>query len=119
MIYLASPYTSADPEEVELRYDQALECFATLCQMGEIVYSPIVHCHPTAQRYSLPQDYAYWAKLNFTFLTRCDTLYVLCLPGWSHSLGVQEEIKLAKQFHLPIYYIDIDGTRCDVDGLLV
>ena len=117
MIYLASPNTSVNPEEVELRYNQALECFATLCRMGEIVYSPIVHCHPATQRYALPQEYAYWAKLDFAFLTRCDTLYVLCLPGWSHSRGVQAEIKLAEQHCLPVRYITIDGTNLDVDDL--
>jgi hypothetical protein len=41
-------------------------------------------------------------------LNRCDVLFVLMLPGWIDSDGLQGEIAFAKQKGMPIIYIDED-----------
>lgn len=106
MIYLASPYTHKDQLIMKTRFLLAEQVTARLLHRRSWVYSPIVHCHELALRYHLPTDFAYWRDYNFAMLRRCDTLYVLFIPGWEESLGVTEEIKFAQTAGIPVYAID-------------
>lgn len=102
MIYLASPYSHPDPGEVTLRVNQTMKCLAELLREGKFVWSPIVHCHELAMRHDLPKDAKYWELFSIDFLRRADGLYILTLPGWKESKGVQAEIAFAGTIFLPI-----------------
>jgi hypothetical protein len=39
-------------------------------------------------------------------LQRCDELAVLKLPGWRESTGVTAEIAIAREFGLPVRFIE-------------
>ena len=102
MIYLASPYTHESPAMVQHRVEVTARVTAHLIMRGLTVFSPIIHCHGIAVEHELPGDAEYWHKFNTAFLRKADEMFVLMLPGWSSSVGVNQEIALAKQLYIPI-----------------
>jgi len=110
MVYLASPYSSPDPLIVRTRYLLAMQATAILINRGVFVYSPIVHCHELAARHSMPTDFGFWRDYNLDMIRRCDALYVLALPGWDKSIGVDGEITFARSFSLPVHFIDEEAN---------
>ena len=100
-IYLSVPYT-ADPE---LGFINANKLAAQIMLQGNVVFSPISHSHPIAIQETLPNTHKFWMQQDLPFIEFCDELYVLQLPGWETSLGVQKEIECAKQLGKPITYI--------------
>lgn len=108
VIYLASPYSvgNASPAELEQRFEAACAAVGHLMLEGEVVYSPIVHCHPIAVRYSLPRDWEFWHKFDREMLRGAHELRILKLPGWEESKGIAAEKQIAFEFYLPITYMD-------------
>lgn len=108
MIYVASPYSHPDPFVVDKRF-QAVEQFtARLIGAGMLAYSPIAAFHHMARRYSLPKDAIYWRAHNQHTMSHASELFVLRLPGWEESRGVQMEIDWADRMGLPVSYHDSD-----------
>lgn len=104
MIYLASPYTHPDNEVRQWRFCEACRAAAALLRAGVTVFSPIAHSHPIA-RFGMPTSWAFWSQVDREYLSRCDVLAVLTLAGWRESVGVQAEIKLAREMGLPVVYV--------------
>ena len=110
--YLASPYTSRKKKkkdrglEQDLRYGIALRATHKLHMQGLVVFSPIVHYHNIALYSNLPGTYEYWKDVNATYIKRSNGLFVLTINGWKQSVGVQDEIKLARSLRLPVFYYD-------------
>ena len=102
MIYLASPYTHPESAVRQARYELTVTALAIFLKQGELVYSPIVHTHASATLFNLPKDYQYWLEFNMHFLNCSSGLYILCIDGWEHSLGVRSEIDEAARLGLPI-----------------
>ena len=105
LIYLAGPY-SADPERL---YHVHLDCVAHLFTQGCLVFSPIVHCHDAATKHSLPTDFLFWFAYNKAMLARCDQLYVIDVPGWQESKGVEGEITMARSSNKPVFLYTVEG----------
>ena len=103
--YLASPYSHGDPAVREARFRAVCEHVADLMRRGAFIYSPIAHSHPVAE-FGLPGDWAYWEAFDRQMLSRCDDLAVLCLPGWEESVGVRAEIGIAREFGMPVRFIE-------------
>ena len=104
MIYLASPYSHPDPLVRQDRFEKAMSACATLTKRGVHVFSPIAHWHPIAVSHDLPTDANYWMAYNIHHLKHSSRLFVLELPGWQESIGVTEEIRIAKALRLPIQH---------------
>jgi hypothetical protein len=81
---------------MEARFLEAGRITAMLLTQGHHVYSPIVHCHPLAVRFSLPRDWAYWKKHLEVVIPHMDQIWVADMDGWDKSTGVTAEIELAK-----------------------
>lgn len=109
MIYLASPYSSPDPLVVRTRFLLVEQVTAMLMEQGHYVYSPIVHCHEIAAKYTLPTDFEYWKGYNIDMIRRADAFYVLVIPGWQESKGVVAELEFAKTAGLEIGYVNEEG----------
>ena len=109
LVYLASPYTDDDPEVMEHRFNAVTKYAATLMRRGIFVFSPISHTHPIA-KYGLPLGWEYWKELDTTMLSKCDSMIVLMLPGYSESKGVTAEIKIMKAYGKKIEWHAVDGT---------
>lgn len=106
MIYLASPYSHHTPAIKEQRFQAVLKAAAELMSQGEIVFSPIAHCHPIAVIYGVPGDWHYWEKYDRAFIEACDRFIVLKLDGWEASVGVNAECEFARQIGRIIEYVE-------------
>jgi nucleoside 2-deoxyribosyltransferase len=104
MIYLASPYSHVDPAVREQRFCAACQAAVALLHAGRVVFSPIAHSHPLAQ-HGLPGNWHFWERYDRAFLERCDEVLVLMLDGWEESVGVQAEIRIARELGKPVRYL--------------
>lgn len=105
-VYLASPYSHADPEVVEQRYEAVLAATAAFMDEGYFVYSPIVHGHELARRHDLPTDHAFWRGQNEAMLEHAAALWVLKLDLWALSVGVAFEIGFAREHGIGVLFVD-------------
>jgi len=106
MIYLAMPYTCLTPEQREYYFAIGCKIAAILFNECKHVFVPICFAHPIATRHSLPANWHFWAEFNEKMLSVCDELWVLTLPGWKNSYGINEEIKIANRLGINIKYVD-------------
>ena len=106
MIYLASPYSHDDPKVREARFQAVCRVAGRLMREGVHVFSPIAHTHPIALAGDLPKGWDFWAEFDRQMVQACEELWILRLPGWEMSTGVQAEIKLAKDFHMHAFGVD-------------
>ena len=104
MIYLAVPYSHADPSIRKARFQAACRTAAEMMRGGKTVFSPLSHSHAIAQ-YGLPKDWAFWEACDRTYLEVCDEVVVLMLDGWRQSKGVQAEIEIARELGKPVSYL--------------
>lgn len=109
MIYLASPY-SKYPHGRHAAFVAVTQKAAELILEGNIVFCPIAHTHPIEMysEHKMPDDGDFWLRQDFAILQHCDELVVYCMPGWTESYGVGEEITYAKKNNIPIRYLDYD-----------
>lgn len=106
MVYLASPYAHSDKDVCKSRYWAAVKALAEAMQGQKVtVFSPIAHNHPSAVRFDLPKDWAFWRAVDFPFLEMCDMLVVLELEGWEDSRGINDEIIHAQELGIPVEYV--------------
>lgn len=108
MIYLATPYSHDDPNVRAARFDQACIIAGTLMNSGHLVFSPIAHSHPIALKCELPTTWDYWRRYDYRMLLCSTKLVVAMMDGWQESKGVQAEITIAKEFDIPIEYLNYD-----------
>lgn len=101
-IYLASPYSSPDPDLMQKRYEVTRAHVAAALRAGVTMFSPIVHCHPLANAHTLPVDFDFWQVHNEAMLAEASDLYILTLSGWKTSKGVIAELYFARQRGIPV-----------------
>lgn len=105
-VYLGQPYTHTSYEMRCNRYYKAMHFVAEMSRKGITIYSPILHFHPMALQHSLPTDADFWQHHNYNMLALSSALWVLKLPGWQESKGLQWEITCAREISLEIEYYD-------------
>lgn len=106
LVYLATPYTHPNPDIRELRFIAAERCAAALMKRGYHIFSPIVHCHGLAKKYSMPTDYLFWLTYNTAFLRAAEAVFVLKMPGWEESKGVVKELELVKELGKLLAFVE-------------
>lgn len=106
MIYLASPYSDPDPAVMEQRFDAVCRKAGELMQQGHVIYSPIVHCHSIAVRVDLPREWTFWERFDREMLRNAQEMWILKLPGWEISRGVNAERTIAQQLGIPVKEIE-------------
>jgi hypothetical protein len=119
LIYLASPYSSADPNTITRRVLDVQKATASLIEQGHLIFSPIVHSHPIHDIVSFSSvngpTMSDWMKYDFAMIDKADELWVLMLDGWIESKGVAAEIEHAIKTNKPIAYISFPSlTRTAV-----
>lgn len=105
LVYLATPYTHADPRVMERRFLGVNKAAAILMKMGFLVYSPISHTHPIALAGDLPKEWSFWGKFDTVMMSHCNCMIVLMQEGWRESKGIKEEIKIAQKLKIPFEFI--------------
>lgn len=115
LVYLASPYTlyADTPERLEFAVDQAAKAAAKLMQAGYAVFCPVVHSHYIADHLhtDLRLNHHFWMSQDLAILEHCDTIFVLCLPGWRDSKGVNQEITEAHRLRKMVRFILPDAIQ--------
>lgn len=110
LIYLASPYSDANPSVVARRVRQVQLATAKLIEQGHLIFSPIVHSHPIADlvRFNplnTSEALSDWLSYDKAFIDKCDELWVLTAPGYETSRGVKAEIAHASEIGKPIRFV--------------
>lgn len=103
--YLSSPYSSPDPEVVNRRYLEIDEIGYKLLMRGITLIEPIAASHMKSLKFKMPSDAAWW-RTHYTRQIAVSTgVIVAMMDGWDKSVGVQEEIAIAKKMgKVVIYY---------------
>jgi hypothetical protein len=102
-IYLAGPYSGQEKHSFGCLTYMA----GVLQKLGHVVFSPVTHSHPVACSQHMPTDHEFWMAQDLSFLHDwADELWVLKLPGWETSRGVQEEIRTAEEMCLTVRYCE-------------
>jgi nucleoside 2-deoxyribosyltransferase len=109
-IYLACPYSHEKGGIRSMRFDLVNAAAAKLMREGYLVFSPISHTHPIAERGDLPKGWDFWEAYDRTFIDWADEVHVLMLDGWKESKGVTAEIAIAKELGKPVHYIEDKGN---------
>lgn len=104
--YLASPYTSSDLELMKQRYFAVDEVGYKLMMKGFHLIEPISSTHHKALRFKLPPEYTFWKERCRKMISVSNGVIVLTIDGWERSVGVQDEIKIAKELNKPVIYIN-------------
>lgn len=113
MIYIASPYSSPILEAQTRRFERA-RAFVAHCFMNDMAaFSPIVYAHEMAGDFGFKTDAQSWLRFNSDILRRCDALFVLRLPGWDKSKGVQLEVNQAKVLLMPVAHWNEDFSPAE------
>ena len=105
LVYLASPYSHPEKEVREARFRAVSRYAARLAKEGIPVFCPIAHSHPWAEYGELDDvDHDFWMRVDEPFILLCTELWVLQLPGWEESRGVQAEVERFRQARKPVVY---------------
>lgn len=108
--YLASPFSDPDPLVRDRRYRAAIWAVGHYTRSRIVVYSPIVHYHPPHAERKFPGSFDFWQYFNYNMIDAASGLWVLCIPGWEESKGVQSEITYATKVNLPVKCITHDSA---------
>jgi nucleoside 2-deoxyribosyltransferase len=117
LIYLASPYSSYDREELNERVRKTERATATLIERGHLIFSPILHSHYIAHLVSFdplnhaPDKMTGWMAYDFAMIDKADEVWVLQIPGWDTSNGVRAEVEYAQKTGKPIKYVTAPGLE--------
>jgi hypothetical protein len=109
-------YSDPDPAVREERFRRVCVEVAALMREGVHVFSPIAHSHPVAQVGELPTDFTFWQSYDEAMISRCSEVWVLTLPGWSESVGVREEIAIARRLGIPVRYVESVAAALEALG---
>ncbi len=103
-IYLATPYSHADPAVRQARFEAVTKAAGELVAQGHHVFSPITHSHPIALAHpDLPTHHEYWRKFNESMIDWCDELYFLGRRNAIDSDGVCAERSYAARSGKSVY----------------
>lgn len=109
LFYVACPYSHKDKAVMVERWEKVNKFAAKLMAKGWYIYSPISHTHPIAVVGDLPRGWDFWHGYDTCMISRANGLIVFMIDGWKESTGVQAEIKLAKDYQIPVSYYDENG----------
>lgn len=106
-IYLATPYSHSDDSVQLKRYIEVTKAAAWLMKNKNCsVFSPITHSRPIALCNSCGGGWEIWSELDLSIINDwSDELYILAIPGWLKSVGVNGEKDFAISCQIPVRLI--------------
>lgn len=113
LIYLASPFSHKDELIMKMREEQISTIAAKLTlRYHQAMFLPITQSYRMRQlNDALGTSFASWKDIDLAAIEHCDQIWVVMMPGWKDSVGVQQEIKWAKYSKIPIKYINCDTLQ--------
>ena len=110
LTYLASPYTSDDPQVTEARRYASTLAASVMINQGATLFSPLSYEEPML-RAGLFMSADEWYAFDLRILRKCDSLTVLTIPGWEESHGIKLEIKEARKIGIPVRYVSLEDLN--------
>lgn len=104
-IYLASPYSHPNPVVRSRRFKDVTMLAANILQACPDIslFVPITHSHPISEFLAdTTNNCGFWLPIDFTFLDRCDELWLADMEGLAESTGVQREVEFAVKKGIPV-----------------
>lgn len=112
LIYVGSPYSNPD-DSIRIKNFEIVSLYtAKLIAAGENVFSPISYGHMMVGFCDMPTDFNFWNNFCLAFLSKCDELIVLTIPGWENSIGLAAEIKFCNENNIPVRYVS-----CEINSI--
>lgn len=111
LLYLASPYSHEASLIRRERFIAACEASTALIKQGWLIFSPIVHSVPLHIYTNFGFKWDDWKDYDLKFVSYCDSFAVLKLAGWEESIGVQAELKYAKDYRKRLFSVDPDTFK--------
>lgn len=115
LIYLANAYSSKleDKDRAKLQSEQRRLLESLIGGQLKKKYSvtlilPIAVSAAMADLCDFDTGFDTWSGDDYTFISRCDEIWVLVSEGWKESYGVTEEIFFAIENNIPVKYINKD-----------
>lgn len=105
MIYLASPYSHADPAVRRRRFRASCRAAAVMLKKGLMVFNPLAHSVPIAACGLDDMNHDFWMHVDRPYLEWCHMVMVLTLEGWRESRGANMEIAAARAMGKPVSFI--------------
>lgn len=107
-IYVASPYSHKSKKIMIQRFKDITRIIGILQDTHPYAFiGPITQSHQTAMHMKKSEgSFKHWARRDYTYIYNSQELWVVKLPGWTISVGVQAEIEFAKAIGIPVKYID-------------
>ena len=114
MVYIASPYSSKLKSkrqrilQQEERFNSITRIIGELHDIFDYAFiGPITQSHLTVKHRKKPDTgFKMWAKIDFTYISRCDELWVVMLPGWKESHGVKEETLFCRRNKIEVKFLN-------------
>ena len=126
LVYVASPYTYKSTSKSVFRplFARTVEWsrFLTVTRIqGKLVakygvacYGPILESHLMVWLGKLFGEgigkssgvWSDWREYDLTMIDHCDEMWVVMMPGWEKSTGVQSEIRHCNFTGKPVRYVD-------------
>lgn len=118
IVYIACPYADPDPAVRRARVHIANRVAGVLSGHEFRVFNPLGHSQGIVDNGG-STDHEYWMDLNKAMLGVSAAMVVLTVDGWDNSRGVKEEVAIASEAGLPIYFLEPivleSNTACVVD----
>lgn len=111
LYYLASPYSHPCPLVRSYRVYLNALAVSWLWNNNNRVFSPLLHNHTVIEQFNLNRGWEFFKYIDEQFLSRCDVLLVLKLPGWQESVGVKAEMVFACHLGMRIEYLDPESLK--------
>lgn len=109
VLYLACPYTHADPGVEHARVDLCDRVAAELSIRGIVTFSPLSHSVRIHEASGGSVPYAFWIRHGLAMLEKCGGMAVLDIPGARESKGVAEERSYAVASGIPVWDVPVLG----------
>ena len=95
-IFLACPYSHADPAVTHERFLASNEVAGYNVESGHAVFSQVSMSHPVNLTFTGKDTTAIgtmWGPVDRVFMDAMEELIILDLPGWDQSSGIRREIE--------------------------
>lgn len=115
LVYLANAYSptgklkGTDMGRLQASQRRGLEAFigGQLKKTYDVtLILPIANSGSMADICDFDTGFDQWARDDYTYISKCDEVWVLVSDGWDVSYGVKEEIKFAIEQNIPVKYVN-------------
>lgn len=118
--FLSVPYQGSE-EEKKYRTELSLKVTTAFLRQGIHLFAPLLYVNKIADELglsSLDKRREVIMPYLFDFLRVSKGLLLLKAEGWQKSWGVQQELALCHEVHIPVFTLEIEDIHKDLPSIL-